>query len=66
MVYAIPRGWMRAKSEVKNIYEKAVSSKAKCKKALVLLEAPSRCEEHCHKLASTERLRSKAFAIKKN
>eukprot|EP00983_Pelagomonas_calceolata_P025377 796631-Pelagomonas_calceolata.AAC.1 len=33
------------------------------RKALMLLEECSRCEEHCHKLASTERVRPRAFAV---
>eukprot|EP00983_Pelagomonas_calceolata_P006905 225251-Pelagomonas_calceolata.AAC.3 len=58
-------GCMRARCGVHNICKKAVSSKASCKKGTYAPEAFSRCEEHCscHKLASTERMWPRSFAV---
>eukprot|EP00983_Pelagomonas_calceolata_P036085 1128828-Pelagomonas_calceolata.AAC.1 len=51
-----------AKCVVQNTYEKAVSSKANCKKGnYALSKAFSRCEEYCHELASIERVWPRAF-----
>eukprot|EP00983_Pelagomonas_calceolata_P116103 1160268-Pelagomonas_calceolata.AAC.12 len=63
-------GCTRAKCGVPNLYEKAVSSEANCRKGnyLMLLcgmlfKAFSRYEEYCHNLASTERVWLRASAV---